>query len=324
VRLAHYQHAQHVYDLTDRHGLVVWAEIPLIDYIATSTAFRDNARQQLVELIRQNYNHPSILWWSISNEITLKTGPDATALQNDLGALAKAEDPTRPSTLASIGTASDIGHSTVIGFNKYYGWYYGVADDVGPWADQQHASTPALPFCLSEYGAGASVQMHADAPKMGDHTEEYQALYHEAHWRALKTRPFVWGKFVWNMFDFASSSRNEGDTPGRNDKGLVTYDRKTRKDAFYFYKASWTQTPFVYITGRRFAVRTQAKVDVKVYGTMESAELVVNGVSQGTRTPADGTYRWAGVTLAKGKNHVEVTGTRGAMTVKDAVDWTLN
>ncbi len=188
----------------------------------------------------------------------------------------------------------------------------------------QHATTPTVPFCVSEYGAGASVQLHSDQPKMGDHTEEYQALYHEAHWRAFKSRPFVWGKFVWNMFDFASSSRNEGDTPGRNDKGLVTYDRKTRKDAFYFYKANWTHTPFVYIAGRRFTPRTQAATTIKVYGTMDSVELKLNGASLRRKSASDGVYLWPGVTLAKRANHVEVIGTRGAVSARDAVDWTLN
>jgi len=207
--------------------------------------------------------------------------PDPSDLQTRLGAVVRAEDPTRLSTLASIGSASDVGHTDVIGFNKYFGWYVGSVDDFGPWADQQHAALPRTPIAISEYGAGASTRFHAATPRAGDHSEEYQAIFHEAHWRAMKRRPFLWGTFVWNMFDFASSSRNEGDTPGRNDKGLVTYDRQTRKDAFYFYKANWTSAPFVYIASRRFTPRTQATTPIKVYANLDTVEITLTGVASG-------------------------------------------
>src|SRR5262249_49598653 len=242
-----------------------------------------------------------------------------------LAALVKAEDPTRPSALASTGAdTTDVLHTDVMGFNRYYGWYYGTYNDFGGWADMQHLSTPTLPFAVTEYGSGASVLTHSATPKMGDHTEEYQALFHEAHWRAMKTRPFLWGKFIWNVFDFASASRNEGDTPGRNDKGLVTYDRQTRKDAFYFYKANWTKTPFVYIASRRFTSRTQPATLVKVYGTVDSVEVKLNGASLGSKTAVDGIYLWPTVTLVKGQNTVEAIGTRGGATYHDTVSWTLN
>jgi beta-galactosidase len=323
IRAAHYAHAEHFYDLTDRDGMIVWAEIPLIDNINNNPGLATNAREQLTELIRQNYNHPSICFWSVGNELTLKPGPDPAALEEDLGALAHAEDPTRPSVLASTDSPSDRGHTDALGFNKYFGWYVGTSADFAPWADHIHATEPQLSFAVTEYGAGASTQFHSDTPHSQDHTEEYQATFHEAHWRAMKTRPYLWGKFVWNMFDFASSSRAEGDTPGRNDKGLVTFDRATRKDAFYFYKASWTSTPFVYITSRRFTTRTRAATSIKVYGTMDSVELKLNGVSLGSKTPVDGVYTWPNVTLVHGANTVEATGTRGATTVSDTVTWTL-
>jgi beta-galactosidase len=323
IRAAHYAHAQHFYDLTDRDGMIVWAEIPLIDNINTSPELAANAKQQLTELIRQGYNHPSICFWSIANELTLKPGPDPAALEEELGALVHAEDPTRLSVVASTDAAADRGHTDAIGFNKYFGWYVGNAADFAPWADHVHATEPTLPFAVTEYGAGASIHFHSDTPQAMDHSEEYQATFHETHWRAMKARPFIWGKFVWNMFDFASSSRAEGDTPGRNDKGLVTYDRATRKDAFYFYKASWTDVPFVYITGRRFTARTRASTSIKVYGTMDSVELKLNGVSLGAKPRGDGVYVWPAVTLAHGSNTIEAIGTRGGTTLSDTVTWQL-
>ena len=183
---------------------------------------------------------------------------------------------------------------------------------------------PGTPLAISEFGAGASIGSHADAPVVMDHTEEYQALLHEAHWRAMKTRKFLWGKFIWNMFDFASSGRNEGDTPGRNDKGLVTYDRMTRKDAFYFYKANWTNTPFVYLTSRRFTKRTKAATSIKVYSTLPSLEVKLNGVSLGSKTGVDGVFIWPGVTLKNGQNTVAAMGTINGTNYADQVVWTLN
>ena len=321
IRAAHYAHADYFYDLTDRDGMIVWAEIPLINNINDSADFAANVRQQLIEMIRQNYNHPSICFWSIANELTLRPGPDPSALEEELGALAHAEDPTRLSALASMDAAVDRNHTDTIGFNKYFGWYVGNAADFAPWADHIHATEPTMSFAVTEYGAGASIHFHSATPHAMDHTEEYQAIFHETHWRAMKTRPFIWGKFVWNMFDFASSSRAEGDTPGRNDKGLVTYDRVTRKDAFYFYKANWTDVPFVHITSRRFNPRTTASTAIKVYGTMDSVELKLNGASLGSKQGVDGVYTWPSVTLVQGTNTVEAIGTRGGTTVSDSVTW---
>jgi beta-galactosidase len=323
LRAAHYQHAQRFYDRADDLGLVVWAEIPLIDHVTDSAAFSDNAAQQLRELIRQNFNHPSICFWGISNELTLVPGPDPRPLQDALGALVRAEDPSRLSTLAGNGPASDLGHTDVIGYNQYFGWYVGTTDDFAPWADAQHAALPTTPIAVSEYGAGANIHFHSDTPVPGDHSEEYQALFHEAHFAAMKTRPFLWGRFVWNLFDFASSGRNEGDTPGRNDKGLVTYDRQTRKDAFYFYRANWNPAPFVHIAAARFTDRTQAQTSIKVYGNLDTVAVKLNGASLGTRAAEDGTYRWTGVTLRSGSNLVEATGTKDGVSYRDQAVWNL-
>jgi beta-galactosidase len=250
VRLAHYQHDQYFYDLTDRNGLVVWAEIPLVNSINPTQAFYDNATQQMTELIRQNYNHPSIMFWGIQNEVG-SPAPNNSPLFNTLNNLIHTEDPTRLSTFANY--KNDVPHpSDLVGVNYYGGWYHDTYDTFATWADATHQQYPNDKIAISEFGAGASLYFHSNSPVMQDHSEEYQNLYHEAYWKAMKVRPYLWGKFVWNLADFASDNRNEGDTPGRNDKGLVSYDRTEKKDAFYWYKANWSNETFVYITGQRY------------------------------------------------------------------------
>jgi beta-galactosidase len=330
VRLAHYQHAQHFYDLCDQNGLVVWAEMPLVNNVTASQAFTDNARQQLTELIRQSYNHPAIVFWSIGNE--QRVDDDATnGLLTQLAALVRSEDPSRLSTYANCCTSDTSGpatHSDVTGYNQYFGWYSGTTDQLGGWADSVHAARAATGIAVSEYGAGGSIVQHMDDPPRpastvtSPHFEEYQALLHEQSWKQLAARPFLWGKFIWNMFDFASDSRNEGDTPGRNDKGMVTYDRKTKKDAFFWYKANWSTDPFVYITGRRFNPRAAAAMDVKVYSNLDSVTLTVNGTALPAQAAADHIFVFTAVTLSAGANQVDALATRGATTATDTVTWT--
>ena len=330
VRLAHYQHAQYFYGLADQGGLVVWAELPVVNSVG-GQAFSMNAWQQLTELIRQNYNHPAIIFWSVANEVLLNAGPDPNPLLTELNALAKQEDPYRITTLAHC-CASDADPTTTktdtVGYNEYYGWYYGSYNSFGSWADGTHNANPTRAFAVSEYGAGASIFLHAQNPpqSLTNHTEEYQALFHEAYWLAMKTRPFLWGKFVWNMFDFASDGRAEGDTDGRNDKGLVTYDRGTRKDAFYWYKANWTASPMVYITSRRWTQRTMATTEIKIYSNADSVELIVNGISLGSSAATgsrDRIFRWTNVALSNGANTVQAIGRTAAATVTDTVGWNL-
>lgn len=330
IRLAHYQQAQYFYDLCDREGMLVWAEIPLVDAITDSQAFTDNTRQQLIELIRQSHNHPSIMLWGIGNE--QRTDDDATnTLLAELGALAVSEDDSRLSSYAHCcgrDTSTLTSHAAVVGYNYYFGWYMGNYDQVGLWADTLHRAQPALRFSLSEYGAGASVSQHQDpplqpAPTALFHPEEYQSALHEATWQQLAARPFVWGKYVWNMFDFASDTRNEGDAPGRNDKGLISYDRVTKKDAFYWYKANWSEEPLVYITSRRFNPRTTPSIDVKVYSNLETVTLTVNGASLPAQTSANHIFRWAAVPLELGDNQVQALGNAAGNTVTatDSVSW---
>jgi beta-galactosidase len=329
VRLAHYQHAQHFYDLCDQNGVVAWAEIPLVNGMTASQAFTDNAHQQMTELIRQSYNHPAIIFWSIGNEQRSNDAP-TNALLADLASLVATEDPSRLSTYAHCCTSDTSGlptHSDVVGYNEYFGWYTGNYNQFGAWADGLHAMQPNRSMAVSEYGAGAALTQHADNPAMPVaggpfHPEEYQALLHEATWKQIAARPFLWGKFIWNMFDFGVDDRNEGDTPGRNDKGMVSYDRLTKKDAFFWYKANWSSDPFVYITGRRFNPRTTATIDVKVYSNLDSVSLTVGGVALPAQTSTDHIFIFPAVPLAAGDNPVSATATRGSFTATDSVTWT--
>lgn len=327
LRLSHYEHAEQTYDLADENGIVLWSEIPVINRITESHAFYANAEQQMRELIRQRYNHPSVVCWGVFNEITLRPGPVATNLVSKLVRLEAEEDPTRPSTAAANSRDDDptTRHTEWLGFNKYFGWYNGRSEDLGAWADKYHATYPNRPIGITEYGAGASIRQHSENPTQPEptgkfHPEEYQDLLHEIQWQEMKARPFLWCKFVWNLCDFASAGRDEGDTPGRNDKGLVTYDRQVRKDAFYWYKANWSAEPTVYITGHTFTNRPTNWVTTKVYANCDSVELFVNGASQGARTSTNCIFTWP-VLLNGGGNTVKAVGTKGGTTVADSLSW---
>ncbi len=330
IRLAHYEHAQHTYDVTDASGIVVWAETPVVDMINNTPEFAANAEQQLTELIRQNYNHPSIVFWSVGNETLLKPGPSPDTLISHLADVVATEDPTRIAAYAANAgdTYNPVNwHGTAHGFNEYQGWYGGKVADFATWADQTHTARPTGCIGLTEYGAGASITQHAANPAAQDlgadhtssaHTEEYQAYYHEGYWSALSTRPFIWGKFVWNMFDFASDTRSEGTTPGLNDKGLVTFDRVTKKDAFYWYKANWSTDPFVYITSRRFTTLPKSSQSIRVYSNAAMVDVTLNGTSLGPKTATNHIFEWDNVTWATGANAVVAS----AGTQTDTVTWT--
>ncbi|MBE4741807.1 glycoside hydrolase family 2 protein [Streptomyces caniscabiei] len=333
VRMAHYQHDQKDYNLADERGMVVWAEIPLVDIVTDSTAFTTSTQNQLRELIRQNYNHPSIAFWGIGNEQLDYNGTATNRLLASLADIVEAEDPDRLSTYAVRGEDPDNAqaglHTQTTGFNKYYGWYYGSKDnDLGAWADNLHANAPSRRIAMSEYGVGASTTQHAlnppkPAPGGSWHPEEYQSLFHEAAWKQLASRPYIWGTFVWAMFDFPSDGRNEGGQPGINDKGLVTRDRQTRKDAFHWYKANWADTPTLYITSRRWTQRTDAATELKVYSNASQVTATLNGTSLGTLTSNDHIFKWPNITLRPGQNTVTVTATINGTTYTDTVSWTL-
>ena len=334
IRLAHYQHAQHTYDVCDRAGLVVWAETPVVNRINDTPEFAANAEQQLTELIRQNYNHPSIVFWSVGNETLLRQGPSPDTLIAHLAQVVAAEDPTRLAAYAADATNTNSPvnfHGSAHGFNEYQGWYGGKVADFASWADTNHSAHPTAPIGLTEYGAGASIVQHAANPAAADngadhtpavHTEEYQAYYHEGYWPILAARPFIWGKFIWALFDFSSDTRSEGMSPGLNDKGLVTFDRQTKKDAFYWYKANWSAEPFVYITSRRFTTLPKSTKSIRVYSNAAMVELTLNGASLGSKTAANHIFVWDNVTWKAGANVVEASAVSGANTLKDSVTWT--
>ena len=331
IRCAHYQHSDYFYSLCDRAGILVWAELPQVNEINASPAFEETSRNQLLDLIRQNINHPSIFVWSLFNEVALRDTSDPHRELQDMNNVAHSEDPTRP-TIAATCTDKLPQMNKIpdlLGWNLYPGWYRGTKDDFGRDLDRLRDTSRHGGFCVSEYGAGANTTQHEQNPKQPKtdgpwHPEEWQAEVHEAAWAAMKQRPFVWGTFVWNMFDFAVSTRHEGSIPGRNDKGLVTYDRQTKKDAFYFYQANWSDEPMVYITSRRFTERTNAATDVKIYSNAKEVELLLNGVSQGK--PSDGTncvFIWKNVTLKPGENQIAAKAERDGKKLSDSCVWTL-
>ncbi len=280
IRLAHYQHDQYFYDLCDEVGMVVWAEIP---YISAHLAHGDeNAVSQMKELIVQNYNHPSIICWGLSNEITIAGETDELyALHHRLNDLCHEMDKTRYTTMANVtmlDTASDLLHlPDIMSYNHYFGWYVGDVEGNAEWLDSFRAEHPDLAIGISEYGCEAILTWHNSDPKQGDYSEEYQAYYHENLLRIFGERPYLWSTHVWNMFDFGVDGRDEGGVKGRNNKGLVTYDRKTKKDSYFIYKAYWTKEPFVHITSKRYQYRAEKVTKVKVYSNCDRVALYVNG-----------------------------------------------
>jgi beta-galactosidase len=331
IRCAHYQHSDYFYSLCDRAGILVWAEIPQVNLIRDTPEFENTSRNQLLDLIRQSINHPSIFVWSLGNEISSPSDDPHRELQ-DLTALAHGEDPTRPTIEATMTDARPQMNKIpdLLGWNIYPGWYSGAKEDYGHMLDERRDSSKNNGFCVSEYGAGANTTQHEQNPQHPNpagpwHPEEWQAEVHEAAWAAMKQRPFVWGTFVWCMFDFAVSTRHEGDQPGLNDKGLVTRDRQTKKDAFYFYKANWSDEPVLYITSRRFTERTNAVTDVKIYSNAKAAELFVNSVSQGSQdSGADDVFIWKNITLSPGENKISATAMINGQPVTDHCVWMLS
>ncbi len=282
IRLAHYQHSQDFYDACDEMGFVVWAEIPFISVMNPDPAAHENCISQLKELIIQNYNHPSICFWGISNEILIG-GISEKLVENhhELNALAKSLDPTRLTTIAHVSMTPIEGpmhHITdVESYNHYFGWYGGKMEDNGPWMDNFHKIHPDICLGLSEYGCEGIITYHGPNPACKDYSEEYQALYHEHMAKMLDERPWIWSSHVWNMFDFGCAARDEGGVAGRNNKGLVTIDRKTKKDSYYIYKAYWNKEPMVHLCGKRYAQRAGETTQIRVYSNQPSVTLYLNG-----------------------------------------------
>lgn len=285
VRLAHYQHDQRFYDLCDEAGIVVWAEIPQITVFLPGAT--ENARSQLTELIVQNRHHASIISWGLSNEITLAgSGEDVVAAHRELNDLAHELDATRLTAMANLFLLETdhplVGLPDVMSYNLYFGWYVGEVADNDTWLDDFHAAYPGIAIGLAEYGADANAQFQSAEPEKGDYTEGYQALYHEHMLAMIEQRPWLWATHVWNLADFGSAGRDEGGAAGRNQKGLVSFDRSLKKDAFYLYKAAWSSEPFVYVAGRRRTERAEDVTEVIVYSNQAQVTLSVDGVESAT------------------------------------------
>lgn len=284
VRLAHYQHSQVFYDLCDEKGLVVWAEIPYISKHMSDGI--ENTKSQMMELVCQNYNHPCIVTWGLSNEITMNGDSDPTLIENHkmLNDLVHSLDKTRPTTMAALtmcGPDKEIVHiSDILSYNHYFGWYGGFVGMYGPWFDNFHKKYPDKVIGMSEYGCEA-LNWHTSDPVQGDYTEEYQAYYHEEVIKQIADRPYLWATHVWNMFDFAADARAEGGENGMNHKGLVTFDRKYKKDSFYAYQAWLSDKPMVHLCGKRYIDRTEDVTKVTVYSNQQEVELFANGESLG-------------------------------------------
>lgn len=287
VRLAHYQHDQFFYDLCDQKGIIVWAEIPYIS--SHMPKGRENTINQMKELIVQNYHHPSIVTWGLSNEITIQTKQKVDMLNNHhiLNDLCHKMDKTRPTSLACYAMCSPfnkVAHiSDLVSWNLYLGWYVPGLFLNDLWMRAFHLIYPKRPLGYAEYGAEGMPNLHSSRPRRGDHSEEYQAIYHEYMLKCFDRNSYLWSTFVWNMFDFAADARDQGGEPGMNHKGLVTFDRKIKKDSFYLYKAYWSKEPFIHLCGSRFVERKEKTTEVKVYSNMNEVKLYQNGKLIGTK-----------------------------------------
>ena len=328
IRLAHYPQATYMYDLMDRNGIVTWAEIPFVGPggyadkgFVDQPSFRENGKEQLKEMIRQHFNHPSICFWGLFNELK-ENGDNPLEYIKELNVLAHQEDPTRPTTSASNQGGAINFITDNIAWNRYDGWYGATPATLASWLDKTHQAHPEIKIAISEYGAGASIYHQQDSlvqtsPGSWWHPENWQTEYHIQNWKIISERPYVWGSFVWNMFDFGAAHRTEGDRPGINDKGLVTHDRKVKKDAFYFYKANWNPEPMVYIAGHRSVNRVKPVTEVQIFSNCAEVTLKVNGQIIKKMQP-DGVKVciFKDIRLKKGENN-------GKRVITDACCWIL-
>jgi len=315
IRLAHYPQSEYIHDLCDRNGILLWNEIPLVNVVKDTPEFKANASQQLHEMILQRYNHPSAVFWGLFNELGKKVDPIATPLLRELKGEEMQLDPSRLNVAAS--NKPGAGFDSVpdwICFNAYFGWYTGMPDELTKFISDRYRENGNKRFGISEYGAGANPFQHQEEPLTKPqeggqfHPEEWQARVHEQDWAQIKNNPNLWGSFLWCMFDFASDRRDEGGNPGVNDKGMVTEDRKIKKDAYYFYQANWSDTPMVHITGSRLVDRKGALTEIEVYSNCPNVELKLNGKSLGAVAPDDlHICRWPNVQLQPGANSLEAT-----------------
>ncbi|MBR5716106.1 MAG: glycoside hydrolase family 2 protein [Bacteroidales bacterium] len=344
MRLAHYPHNEEMYRLSDENGIVLWTEIPFcgpggMAYTGflDTPGFKENARQCARELMYQKFNHPSICFWAIFNEVLVDKDnfvgyDDPTEFFKEINAIYKSLDPSRLTTFATcVDTKLYLGIADLLAWNKYFGWYSDAVGQADKFFDNAKEEAAGTPVGVSEYGAGGSPNQHSwplDNANKADghfHPEEAQAVCHEGNWACFCKRPYLWCKTIWHFADIQSYQRKEGEKDGFNDKGLITYDRKIKKDAFWFYKANWNPEPMIYIASRRFTDRTEAQTDVRVYTNLKKVTLYINGKKIGTMKPDD--IRRAlfnGVTLQPGQNVIRVEGKNGKQLLSDQCIWNLN
>ncbi len=327
IRLSHYQHGDFTYRYLDSLGIICWTETPVINKIKDTEEFAVNCENGLRSLIRQLYNHPSIVVWGVSNEINYRKGPNPVPLIERLNKLVHQEDPTRPSTLAAMFSERPTNLITdVYSNNRYDGWYYNTVEEIGTFADKLHQKYPQRCIGFSEYGAGAHPYQHQEGNGKPDidghwHPEGYQTYFHEGYLKAIQQRPYLWSTSVWAAYDFASDSRNEGNQPGINDKGLITHDRQIKKDAYYFYKVNWNPEPMVYICERRFTGRTQPETSVRLYSNCERVILKLNGEEIPLEKRENHIFVSGTIALKAGVNHVEALAYQGDKQLEDKVVW---
>ena len=343
MRLTHYPHAKMMYDLCDKNGILLWTEIPLVgpggyDYTGyvSNDGLKNNARQVLKELVYQNYNHPSICFWGIFNELLLSDGKHFQEYDNpvnfvkELGNMYKQLNPSRLTTFATCVNQTDyLGCADLVAWNKYFSWNKG--NDIGPFMDEIKANSADYPVGVSEYGFGGSIKQHlcplndSKQPLGRLHPEEFQAISHEQNWEALSSRPYLWTKFIWVFADFQSAIRREGDKNGINDKGLITYDRKTRKDAFYFYKANWNSEPMLHLCSKRFTERQHAQTTITAYTNLKEATLYLNDKKIGTKKrDAYCRIEWKNISLQSGKNIIRIETKSKEKQFSDTCTWILS
>ncbi len=327
LRLSHYQHPPYTYDRCDRDGYVVWAEIPMLK-MTENPALQENAANQLTELILQNIYHPSICFWGVQNEIGMfRDAPPIHEAVQKLVQICNDLDPSRIATCANLNTVkskSGLNHLTpMVGYNIYFGWYYGKMGDYDSFLDNMHRDLPETALGISEYGVDCATWLHAEEPMVKDYSEDFQALWHETVYPIINAKSYLWGSFIWNMFDFSSSRRNEGGQKFINAKGLVTYDRQICKDAFYYYKARWSGEPFLYIRERRFEKRCRDSLDVKVFTNLPDAVLhLPDGTCRRGKNNGNGGIVFPDVPLADGVNLFTVTAEQNGQTFSDTVTFT--
>jgi len=326
IRFAHYPQSDYILSLCDKKGILAWEELPLVGCVTGTPQFADNTKQQLTEMIRQHFNHSSIIMWGLFNELFHKKTDSPDKIIEELNNLAHNEDPTRLTVAAPNKLGKKINLiPDVLAFNTYPGWYgkdpNGMKKIINSWNKNLKG------IGVSEYGAGASVKHHQQFMTKGPstkgrfHPEEWQAIVHEKNYNQIRKLDFVWGSFIWNMFDFASAWRSEGDTLGRNDKGLVTYDRKIKKDAFFYYKANWSDQPVIYITSRRHVERNNAETNIKIYSNCDNLNLTLNNKNCGKVIGSNNVFVWEKIVLKKGKNLIIITGTKDGKNYSDSCEW---